>query len=496
VGGEKMVKAICAFVAFFMLPLVFAATEPVQKFINSSFEPDQQVETRLLSAPGAYYLVIAGGNETYVVDGEAGKAVKDRQELRELLEADSKSRSNYSAILEASFGLDEEILAAKEKNEKKCMQYLGLDMHPCNDKESCTVACFAVPQCSGGPLYSDGFLEAFMDWNADRQEFDSLLRAYAESQEAMANDTAVIESKVSILESLHPLSKKLSANPIFLNRSDEGCSGGGVARCYEYCPKVDYSTAKIDAGKRQLQALKSAIADLQSQALRAGGILNRSEENDRYLASRGGDYEEFRLKMHNDLKRLAASAANLSLKVDDPEVEAMLVSLSNFSSEIAANASAGLYRKALSQRPLWASKSAEAENRIAAGASKRTNLDSEFRSIEAMISGGALLLGEQSASKYREELAALQANASGRIRLEELSYLKSSADSLKARLAEEIAAKATNTAENESAGTAPKEVAANMPANMPASLPCLPGFVLLALLFGGVFWGRRKEAFK
>ncbi|MCX6772784.1 MAG: hypothetical protein NTV88_03365, partial [Candidatus Micrarchaeota archaeon] len=51
-----------------LLPLVFAQTT-LEKFLNTTFEPDQSVQTQSLFTPsGSYLLVIANGTEFYVLD--------------------------------------------------------------------------------------------------------------------------------------------------------------------------------------------------------------------------------------------------------------------------------------------------------------------------------------------------------------------------------------------------------------------------------------------
>ncbi|VVC01650.1 Uncharacterised protein [uncultured archaeon] len=461
--------------ALLLLPALFAAQTPLQKFLNSSFEPDQSVSAQPLASPGQYYLVSAGGLEAYVVDGSSGSAVLDRARLVEILSDDSRSKSGLDAKASAALGLDEEIASAKDAGEKKCMQYLGLDMHPCSDRESCIRSCFSVPQCSAGPLYSDGFLEAFMEWNAGRQRFDSLLMSYSDSQEKMLEDASLIDQKAALLSELSALSANLSKNAIFLNRSDEGCGGGGTVRCYEYCPKVNYSASRIDAGRQNLASLKSALASLQSQPVRAEGILNRSLQNDNYLSSRGRLYEEFRLGMQKKVRDLNLSAESLSRRVWDREVDLLISSLSNYSAGVAADAAAGLYRKALAAKPAFESRAKAISDRISSDQSRAGLLDAKLSSLEKKIANGEWVLGNLSSEKYLGQLLQIRENAAAPATIAEIAAADGMADALKAEVDAEIASKATAQGSGK-----PVQLPIQLPQGQGAACPF--AFALLALL--------------
>lgn len=475
-----------AFLVFMLLPAIFAAPTPLQKFLDSSFEPDQNVQTQALFAAGNYALVTADGVEAYVADAGTGTAVKDRQRLQEILSADTKNRRGFASKLSLALGLDEAVLAAKKNDEEKCVQYLGLEMHPCTDRESCIISCFSVPQCSGGPLYSDGFLEAFMDWNAIRQRFDSLILAYSNRQERMADDASAIDQKIAILDELSPLASNLSKNPIFLNRSDEGCSGGGVARCYEYCPKVDYSAEKIAAGRQNLAGLKSALESLHRQGLRAEGILNRSEQNDAYLSSRGRDYEEFRLDMLQQIRNLNESAEALSKMVLDPEVDALIGSLSNFSSGVAADGDGGLYRKALGKKPAFYAKANAISGRIASDLEARESLSGQIEALRNKTGRGAWLLGSETASYFYKDIANLTASLNSSATVEQLAGMKAQADLMDNRLDALLASRATEQGGKGLSQLA--DIPVGLPGQLPnpSQLPCLPAVILLTVAFAGV----------
>ena len=136
---------LAALFVFFFLPLASAAQTPLEEFLNTTFEPDQSVTTQPLLASGNYLLVSANGTETYVLDAATAKIVSDLSTLSAILSEDAKNRSGYEEKLASAKAFEALVNAAKDTAEKKCMQYTGTDMHDCYDKQTCTVACFAVP---------------------------------------------------------------------------------------------------------------------------------------------------------------------------------------------------------------------------------------------------------------------------------------------------------------------------------------------------------------
>ncbi len=355
-----------ALFAFLALAVsAFAIQAPMEKFLGSSFEPDQSVQMLPVFADGKYVFVLADGKEIYVADNGTGKPVSDRQQLIALLVADAKNRTNFESAVASAASFPNEITAAKGALEAKCRQYTGTDMKDCTDKQTCTLACFSVPQCSGGPLYSDGFVEAMQQWTADRKQFDALVASDAQGMEKIGSDGSLVGGKLAIANSMLAQAKKLAGNAIFLNRTDEGCSGSNATkRCYEYCPKVDYSESRINVEIANLNALKSAYAAVGRQEHRAESILNQSAQNDAYLATRAGLFQELRIRMQNRMKMLNESSLSLSQKVNDTAISGMLASLSGISGRIVEEGNGGLYRKALAGKADYESKEKEMDSRI------------------------------------------------------------------------------------------------------------------------------------
>ncbi len=450
--------------------LALAAT-PLEKFLNSTFEPGQQVSVQTLLPDPRFAVVLADGSETYAIDTASGSQVSDRQALLSLLVADAKNRTAFDAKAASAAAFPTDVAAGKKDAEAKCMQYTGTDMHDCIDKQSCTIACFSVPQCSSGPLYSDGFWEAVMDWTTGRKGFDSMLAQYSGGMGAISSDTAVVDQKLSALSGLSALSANLSSNQIFLNRSDAQCVGKNATRCYEYCPKVDYGAIRIEAEKKNLAALKSAILQVNGQAARADALLAAAAKYDAYVASRGRDLAELENRLQNDAKKLNASYASLSAKVSDADVPGMVSGVAALAANISASGDAGRYRSALSLKQPYEQKYNAALDRMAGDLKAYDALFAKIDSLNGKLDSGAWLLGNQTTSDYKASLAAIKTNltSAGALTPQKMSSASAEIDALADKMADELAAKATSAPQSAQAAAGVK-------------LPCLPGFILLGTL--------------
>ncbi|MCX8194773.1 MAG: hypothetical protein N3G22_01550 [Candidatus Micrarchaeota archaeon] len=444
-----MLRKLLLFCFFAMLSLAWAAKTPLEKFVDYSFEPDQNVSYQKLLSKGDYYLVIADSVETYIVSGSGGPAINNTSLATEILQEDAKNRKGFEKLASSLAGLGSEILKAKEENEKKCMLFLGLDRMPCSDKESCILSCFSVPLCSG-VIYADGFLEAFMEWNENRQKFGSLVSQYSENIDSIAESNEAASSKLQLLEELHELSINMSKNQLFLNRTDEGCSGKDAKKCYEYCPKIDYSTKRIERAIEEMQALRVANEEIAKQAARAQAIVKNTLENEDYLSRRGREYAELKMRMWSDLRSLNRSFGAFSLLVEDPIAEEELANLSNLSSKIERHADAGEYRKALAAGKEFEALRDRLSARMTSGKDRLIGLNKSIGALKRKVDGAEWLIGNESAEAYRQEIALLEAGAAAVPSLEEISEMENEAVKIRSKLNEEISLKLEERGQNES----------------------------------------------
>ena len=478
-----MAKYLSILALLLLSSLAFCTPTQLDRFISASFEPDQVVTTGQLA--GGYTVISADGVETYVVD-QTGKSIKEMASLEAILTDDAKSSAGYDTKVSSALSFPGAVSDAKQADEAKCMQYLGLNMYNCTDKQSCIVACFAVPQCDL-IINADGFVEAMMDYNSKRLQFDSLLSNYSSGLDAVKTDPSAIDQKLSKLGEMGSVSSSIAVNPIFLNRTDPQCIGNHASTCFEYCPKADYSASRIEAQKQNLQGLKAVLSGIAAQPTRAAAIQAKGSENDLYLSTKKENFSSFRLKMNGDIAGLKSKNTSFSLSVSDPDVGGMLVSLSNLSASIDADAQAGYYRRAMARRGEYDAAEKAVSDRMGSELAAYDNMTTEFASLEANINKSAWIIGNDSTALFTAQLAAIEQNASKPATVQQISSARMAAASLGANLAQQAAAATQNP--QAVAGAAAGAAASQAK----GSIPCLPAFaMLIALLFVGARTPRRK----
>jgi len=420
-------------------------------FVSSHFEPDSPAQAAALFADGNYYLVSSGGKEMYVVDASSGTAVSDSSLISEILEQDVRSRDGFEAKISSAIAFPGKVKDAKRANEDKCVQYIGDDGDPgCTNKQTCLVSCFSVPQCEI-IVQSDGFLESTMEWNFKRKEFASELDSFSSGIDAIRFDTSAIDGRQATLSNMLLLAANMSQNGIFLDKEETGCSGLNVTRrCYEYCPKIDYSSSLISSQAQNLAAIKATIAKLGQQQSRADAILNRSLENDAYLSSRGRDYEDFRMRMKNDIRSLIAESAVLAQTVSDTGANDMIAQLENISAQAKNYSDTGYYKKALALRAQFESLSNETSKRLDYDEAAYTSYVLGVGGIEEKLKNSAWLIGNASVLRYRADLAALKANYTIPLALGSVEAASLVAKGISSALDAEIAAKAVQAGNSSS----------------------------------------------
>jgi len=454
------------------------AASPFEAFLAYSFEPDDGVAYSPLLCGGNYYIVSAGGRETYVVDGTNGSAVLDLNLLSSLLAADAQNRTGFEAQVSSAKAFPSLVNAAKQANEAKCLQYIGDDSDPgCNDRQSCLVSCFSVPQCEI-IVQSDGFLEAMMDWDSKRKEYSSALEAYSEGIDSIRFDQQSVDAKLSLLSSLSSLAANMSQNSIFLARGDAACAGkNATLRCYEYCPQIDYSASLISAQSQNLASLKPSISTIAGQGARAEAILNRSAENNAYLSSRGKGYEDFRIMMSNSIRSLKAKSIELAKGVKDPDIAPMISQLENISLQAENYSTEGYYKKALALRNEFEPLSSAASARIDSEGAQYASLMLEMERFSEKAKSSAWLIGNQSSDAYIKRLSSLKADYEAPLSPFRIYSANATLSALSTELASEIAAKAVQAG---NASQLPQQPAPSVQQS-PIAIPDFVWFAAIAL---------------
>lgn len=450
--------------------LALAAT-PIEKFVNSTFEPDQNVSGAFLLPGNSVYVIVADGVETYAYDAAAGAAISDPASLAALLSADSKAKSGFEQKVASAKAFDSQVRAAKNASEQLCMQLTGTQMHDCRDKDTCVLACMSNPNCAN-PLYSDGFWEAILDWTNTRKGFDASLSEFSAGLDAVSTDPAAIDSRLSALDELSASGKKLSQSILFLNRTDEGCSGANATkRCFEYCKKIDYSAQAIAAQRGSLVALKAALLDVQNQPARAQAILAAGAANAQYVSARGGEFASLRIRMAGGLSRLNSTSQELSAKVNDTQIQPMSDSLFALSAKIEKAGKEGRYRAALSDKQKYESSISEISDRLASDLKKYDTVLAQIEEVRSKANSSSWLIGAPSYEKYSLRLSTVRSSLTmAPVTLAEISDAGSEIESVRSDLSDEISAKAA-----QGGAAAPQQGAGK------GLIPCLPAFALLAI---------------
>jgi len=345
------------------------------------------------------------------------------------------------------------------------MQLTGTETHDCTDKDTCVLACLSNPNCAN-PLYSDGFWEAILSWSDARKAFDAKLSQFGSGLGAITNDTSAIDSKISTLSELSALAQIATSNSIFLNRTDEGCSGANATRrCFEYCKKIDYSVAGIASQSQNLLALKNALLEAQKQPARAAAILNASSKNDKYVSTRGADFAALRIKMGNGLAKLNSSALGLSTKVNDPQIGVMLNSLSALSEKIEKAGAEGRYKTAFSLKPEYENAVGALLARIASDQSGYDLLLVKIDASSGRANNSSWLIGKETYEVYATKISLLKSNlTSAPATLQQISETNSQLNAIDESIVGEISTKASQGG----AHSAQKGI-----------LPCMPALVAL-----------------
>ncbi|MCX6769986.1 MAG: hypothetical protein NT051_04895 [Candidatus Micrarchaeota archaeon] len=453
-----------------------------------------QVQYRELSTSGIY-IVSSDGKETYVFNTQTAKPLTSENEIEQALVNDIYSSGGFDAHLLSLSQFSSNATSAKDTNERKCIQYIGVNMHPCDSIETCKIPCFAVPQCEI-IIHSDGFLEVMVEWNAGRQRFDSLLSDFNSNIEEAGNNSALLSEKEATLLSLSSLATNLTHSPIFLNRTDPGCSANGTIRCYEYCPKVDYSIPRIQSALQSISAIRSIQQSVQAQPARAAAIANASSQNEIYLSTRVKDFEALRVRISLDNSTLAKKKATLDAILPDQQSDSLLAAMNGISAQILSSGQSGQYKLALSKKAAYEQAYSDANSRIDFVTALHSSSLSEEKGIGEKITKSERIIGNASAANFRAQLLAAKESQPENPTIESLSNYSAILAGINSSLDKEISAKVMSGAANPAPALPELPQLPSVPSipNVPKSqIPCLPALIPL-LIAGFAFSLRRPGA--
>jgi len=459
----------------------FAAQTPLEKFLNDSFEPDQNVAaSQLIGSDCNCLLITADEIETYVVDS-SGKPVYDAARIEAMLVGDLKNRSGFEERKYSAENFAEMAAAAKRKDEAQCMLLTGTDMHDCSDKPSCILACKSNPNCDI-LLYSDGFWEAILEWTDDRKGFEAALVEFDMGSELVTEDPSRIDAKMLVLDDLFGHASDMAQSTLFLTKDDAGCSGkNATKRCYEYCAKTDYSVARIGEQRQNLAALKSLVLQIALQGDRAAAIVNRSRENDAYEAAKGKKHEEFMLRALNEMRKLNESDAEMQAKVNDSIASGQVAQLYALSLQIDILADAGFHRKAAQKEIEFGRKLNETKDRMENNLNQLLAINRRADALGEKIGNATWVLGSATATEYIATVEAVRTSLGKPTTIMKISEAGAQMDGIEANLSSVMLEKAS-------------QGGAQVPATQDSGLPIVPIAIGgLVLFVGAAFFFMRKR---
>jgi hypothetical protein len=228
-------------------------------------------------------------------------ALSDTQAISELVSAYASAatpaqQANYSSVtsvLKYTQNL-------KQNPETSCKILTGLENYPCTDRETCRLACYAVPVCYSIGQGGWAFIDTIMDYKDSIEYADSAFEAAIGSSEAFA-------ARPSYENAGDALDEMLA-----LNRAETTVIYHPLFTSYGFCPPAEYGLPQQLEAKRELldyretaclEGKKQMIID---DAVKVSGIL--------YLQGKF-------IKKPTEITNQTASKGNVSVAPPAPKPE-------------------------------------------------------------------------------------------------------------------------------------------------------------------------------
>jgi hypothetical protein len=280
---------------FLLLMLSLHAVVLSDEFVKKYTEADQQLAISKLNTEGGdYFIIRLDGQETFLVDNVTGKQVDELGGIERLLREDVYIRAgfaNKTALMREKVA---DFNSTRAPEEAKCRQYTGTGTHQCKDRESCIVACFAVPVCTA-LINADGFWQSIYSWSENTYEIDRLSGEFESGINGMEMGGSAIESQIARLDSIVSIARENQENGLFKGQQNPECVGPEGVHCYDFCPVVDYSISSLLSARSTLVVLKTQLSALGLQGERAKKIAERGAAQIEYINGRGAMLARHRL---------------------------------------------------------------------------------------------------------------------------------------------------------------------------------------------------------
>lgn len=344
-----MAKAVFALIALALVLLPHGASI-AEAFMGANSEADSEVSYYRLAGSGEYVIASLGGAEAFLVSNVTGEQVTDLAVVESMLREDVYGRARF-ANRSAELGLViAEFNRSRGAGEQKCRQYTGTGSFPCIDRESCIVACFSVPVCSA-LVNADGFWGAIFNWSSKTGRIDILSQEFSRGIGGMADGGAAIDAQVARLDEMIELAGENRDNGLFKNSSFAECTGSGAARCFDFCPQIDYREQRLLAAKAVLVALRTQLSELSLQGVRASRILENGARQMEYMQERGALIAKHRLFTVAMRYNATGAYANVSAIAHDAELDGLMAQLNATLNQSEQYERDKMYRRALETEP-------------------------------------------------------------------------------------------------------------------------------------------------
>ncbi|MEM2963090.1 MAG: hypothetical protein QXN01_01185 [Candidatus Anstonellales archaeon] len=401
----------------------------INEFLEKNTEPSDLIEKiPLMSNESSLVLIKINGKETYIYSQDIGGALESVDEIKKALINDAYLKRGYQGVVGRALSSLRKFRSGKEDLEGRCDRYLGVDKKPCKDKESCLVACFAVPLCSG-VINANGFWEAMLDYT---QKKDRLNNELYEAEKILENfEESKLEELVSRLNNIISISSNLSQNGIFLNRTDPGCDRFD-SRCFEYCPKINYSTEELVASKNELGALRVLFLSSAEQEERAVKIAQKTAEQKKYFEERIEKFSKLKDSVSKRIQKIVNASDEILRNLTSQELVDGKANLSAIGDEILALGREGDYRQAFGKEDEFEALASNVERKIEELKLRYSNLIKRYEEISKKYASEARFI--EPGSEIEELYLSISKSLSSRINNSEIDMKLADIDNLDAKL--------------------------------------------------------------
>ena len=326
-------KPALVFAMLAFLPAALFSAAPADSFISKYVEADQQTSySGIFTNSGKYFIMKLDGLETFLMDNITGQPVEGSVTMERLLREDVYARAEFENKKAGLLSTIREFNTTKYENERKCRQYTGTDTHQCKDRESCVVACFAVPVCTT-IINADGFWQSVYNWSESTYRLDSVASQFEPGIGGIAQGGAVIDSQIAKLDEMIFIARANWENSLFKNRSFPECVGLGAARCFDFCPRIEYSISKLQSARSTLVVLKTQLSALSLQQARAGKIIERGDAQKKYVEGRGAMLAQHRIFVVGAVFNASEAFGEANKTLNDSQLRVLMWQLAEKTNE-------------------------------------------------------------------------------------------------------------------------------------------------------------------